>query len=344
MYKFLLLVSIFTLLMEVCAETTANQTDVNNSNNSTNVQRPLHFVVARKGDKPLTDAHKIDDPEAWFVQRRKRLLAIQRKLFAARRNIGSKHYLNNTSAVGFKSKRLDYLRKPSAAFLLANKLNDKPQKFEKLSPDHQVYFVSLPVIVPPSSGDPFEFHGPPQTCVKNRIGFQCCNKTLEEVILNTYENIRNDQHFSHYNMHKISQEVQKAASNRFRCRFEVPFVQIAQTVASASDFVSKINFNGDLNCKVQVDGKIILAYATPDWNAKDDIELIDASGLLSAGKFQSFIDYGPVSVERTTIGADKLAQIRRRLADSTLVTSSNGKNLQIAAEQKPIFLVYGPIR
>lgn len=92
MYKFLLLLSTFTLLMKVCAETTSNQTEISSPTNSSRlpVQRPLHFVVvgqnlkifdfyslkARKGDNPLTDAHKIDDPEAWFVQRRKRLLAM----------------------------------------------------------------------------------------------------------------------------------------------------------------------------------------------------------------------------------------------------------------------------
>jgi hypothetical protein len=62
-----------------------------------------------------------------------------------------------------------------------------------------------------------------------------------------------------------------------------------QVVTTAADFVAKNNFNGDLNCKVQVDGKVILAYATPDWSAKDDIELIDASGLLSAGELKSRI-------------------------------------------------------
>jgi hypothetical protein len=56
-------------------------------------------------------------------------------------------------------------------------------------------------------------------------------------------------------------------------------------IATGGDFVSKSNFNGDLNCKVRVDGKVILAYSTPKWRASDDIELIDASGLLSAGWF-----------------------------------------------------------
>ena len=36
-----------------------------------------------------------------------------------------------------------------------------------------------------------------------------------------------------------------------------------------SDFVAKINFAGDLNCKIEVDGKFILAYATPNVNDKE---------------------------------------------------------------------------
>jgi hypothetical protein len=72
-------------------------------------------------------------------------------------------------------------------------------------------------------------------------------------------------------------------------------------VVAGSDFVAKSNFNGDLNCKgfyhlfylkiylVGVDGKVILAYSTPTWRQNDDIELIDASGLLSAGELFKYI-------------------------------------------------------
>lgn len=57
----------------------------------------------------------------------------QRKLFAARRNHFIPGHLptpftNNTS-LGLKSKRLDYLRKPSSAFLLANKASLDKVKF-----------------------------------------------------------------------------------------------------------------------------------------------------------------------------------------------------------------------
>jgi hypothetical protein len=47
MFKSLLLALVFTLLMEAYAETTENQTEVNNTTSSPRipVQRPLHFVV-----------------------------------------------------------------------------------------------------------------------------------------------------------------------------------------------------------------------------------------------------------------------------------------------------------
>lgn len=95
---------------------------------------------------------------------------------------------------------------------------------------------------------------------------------------------------------------------------------------------------------------MILAYATPEWRSHESIELIDASGLLSAGRpikvwhlYSSHLD-SPVSVERTTIAADKLEKIRRQIAESTLISSTNGENVLFRGGQKPVFLVYGPIR
>lgn len=82
-------------------------------------------------------------------------------------------------------------------------------KHPKLDSDHQIYFVSLPVVLPPSNSDPFEWKGQPHTCVKGKSGHLCCNRTLEEVIISTYEDVRNRPHFSHYNVHKITTEVQK---------------------------------------------------------------------------------------------------------------------------------------
>ncbi|KAI6212880.1 Ground-like domain protein [Aphelenchoides besseyi] len=278
---------------------------------------PFNFVVSRKGDKPLTTAKRIDRIDE-FLLRRKRILEARRRLFI--RGI--------TNFGGLPSRRLQYLRKPDLPFLREKTFDKVIEKTirNKFAPDHQVYFVSLPIIMPPN--DPFEFHGPPQTCVKNFEGLLCCNSTLKNIMLSTYEDIRNRPNFSITNVHRIANEVQKATEKRFGVRFEV--------VATATDFVSKTNFNGDLNCKIRIDGKFILAYATPTWPRKNDIELIDASGLLSSD--------GPVPEKRMSIAAEKLEHIRERLMQSTLVSTSDGQTVREVTEHKPIFLVYGPIR
>lgn len=36
-----------------------------------------------------------------------------------------------------------------------------------------------------------------------------------------------------------------------------------ESIVAHKDFVAKVNFAGDLNCKIEIDGKFILAYATP---------------------------------------------------------------------------------
>lgn len=47
----------------------------------------------------------------------------------------------------------------------------------------------------------------------------------------------------------------QAAEKRFGTSFE--------TLTAHRDFVARVNFAGDLNCKVEIEGKFILAYGTP---------------------------------------------------------------------------------
>ena len=88
----------------------------------------------------------------------------------------------------------------------------------------------------------------------------------------------------------------QAAESTFNTTFE--------TIVAHKDFVAKVNFAADLNCKIEVDGKFILAYATPP--SEPEVNLIDAGDFFS-----------PETQE--------------------LLKNTNGTN-------KPSYIVYGPIR
>ncbi|EYC14637.1 hypothetical protein Y032_0040g318 [Ancylostoma ceylanicum] len=88
-----------------------------------------------------------------------------------------------------------------------------------------------------------------------------------------------------------------ATEEKFKTSFE--------TIAAHRDFVAKVNFAGDLNCKIEIDGKFILAYATPQ--KEKEVNIIDANSFFSGD-------------------ADELFD------------TSNG------TESKPTYIVYGPIR
>ncbi|KIH47639.1 hypothetical protein ANCDUO_22297 [Ancylostoma duodenale] len=87
-----------------------------------------------------------------------------------------------------------------------------------------------------------------------------------------------------------------ATEEKFKTSFE--------TIAAHRDFVAKVNFAGDLNCKIEIDGKFILAYATPQ-NEKE-VNIIDANSFFSG--------------------------------DADELFDTNG------TESKPTYIVYGPIR
>ncbi|EPB78234.1 ground-like domain protein [Ancylostoma ceylanicum] len=89
----------------------------------------------------------------------------------------------------------------------------------------------------------------------------------------------------------------EATEEKFKTSFE--------TIAAHRDFVAKVNFAGDLNCKIEIDGKFILAYATPQ--KEKEVNIIDANSFFSGD-------------------ADELFD------------TSNG------TESKPTYIVYGPIR
>ena len=91
----------------------------------------------------------------------------------------------------------------------------------------------------------------------NDDGFVCCNRSLEELMISTYQNLsqsRNGQ-WKKCNIHQVAVNLQRNAENHFKTQFE--------TVVGAGDYASKNYFSKDLICKIKRDSSYIMAFATP---------------------------------------------------------------------------------
>ncbi|KAK6753696.1 hypothetical protein RB195_012968 [Necator americanus] len=152
-------------------------------------------------------------------------------------------------------------------------------------------FVPVPIVVPPPPPPP-----PGPKCYTNPSGFLCCNVTLENTMEMAYKSAKSEG-ISLCNVQKMAAAVQAETEKKFKTSFE--------TIAAHKDFVAKVNFAGDLNCKIEVDGKFLLAYATP--LKEQEVNIIDANTFFSGD------------------------------ADD-LFDTLNG------TESKPTYIVYGPIR
>ncbi|CAI2353492.1 unnamed protein product [Caenorhabditis sp. 36 PRJEB53466] len=150
------------------------------------------------------------------------------------------------------------------------------------------FFVPVPVVIPPPPPPP-----PGPKCFTNPSGFLCCNVTLEKTMEEAYLEAKSEG-FSACNVQKMATAVQAKAEEKFGTTFE--------SVAAHADFVAKINFAGDLNCKIEIDGKFIMAYATP--LAEQEVNIVDASSFFSGaadkelesvnGTKPTYIVYGPI--------------------------------------------------
>ncbi|CAI5452315.1 unnamed protein product [Caenorhabditis angaria] len=150
------------------------------------------------------------------------------------------------------------------------------------------YIVPVPVVIPPPPPPP-----PGPKCFTNPSGFLCCNVTLEKTMEEAYIQAKAEG-VSTCNVQKMASAVQEKAEKKFGTTFE--------SVAAHADFVAKINFAGDLNCKIEIDGKFIMAYATPV--GEQDVNIVDANSFFSGaadvdleganGTKPTYIVYGPI--------------------------------------------------
>ncbi|RCN41214.1 ground-like domain protein [Ancylostoma caninum] len=97
---------------------------------------------------------------------------------------------------------------------------------------------------------------PLKECFYNPSGYACCNRNLNDEIVRTFEQLVNDPTFSTCNIQKIANVLQRNCSRRFKMKFE--------TIVGLSDYAQRVNFKKDLVCKVELAGRYMLAYATPE--------------------------------------------------------------------------------
>ncbi|CAJ0574226.1 unnamed protein product, partial [Mesorhabditis spiculigera] len=102
---------------------------------------------------------------------------------------------------------------------------------------------------------PPKTHLPLPVCFYNPTGYACCNVKLNNLIENTYSEIKASPKYNACNIQIIANKIQEAAQNEFSHPFE--------TVAALGDFAQNVHFAGDLVCKVEIDGKYMLAYGSP---------------------------------------------------------------------------------
>ncbi|KJH48898.1 ground-like domain protein [Dictyocaulus viviparus] len=114
---------------------------------------------------------------------------------------------------------------------------------------------------PPTKGEGLtRYYYPPherlplEKCFYNPSGYVCCNEELNELILKTYAELQASSNFNSCNLQKIANLLQLRSETKFNKSFE--------TIVGFDDFAQKVHFNGDLICKVKLNGRFMLAYAT----------------------------------------------------------------------------------
>ncbi|KAK0410169.1 hypothetical protein QR680_004990 [Steinernema hermaphroditum] len=176
------------------------------------------------------------------------------------------------------------------------------------------YFVPVPIVVPPPPPPP-----PGPKCYTNKSGYLCCNVTLENTMFAAYEQFKRTVKYSSCNVHKMASVIQDAAQMRFNHSFE--------TIVAHKDFVAKSRFSGDLNCKIEIDGKFFLAYATPSQVVEPEVNIIDGN---------SFFGFAPSDNQKTAAAERQFVQHKNLNTSGGIVSGTSAG--------KPTYLLYGPLR
>ncbi|KAK6032715.1 ground-like domain protein, partial [Ostertagia ostertagi] len=96
---------------------------------------------------------------------------------------------------------------------------------------------------------------PLRACFYNPSGYACCNRTLNDEIVQTFEHLVAEPGFNLCNTQKIANALQTNCARRFKLQFEA--------IVGLADYAQRVNFARDLVCKVELAGRYMLVYATP---------------------------------------------------------------------------------
>ncbi|KAI6175462.1 Ground-like domain-containing protein [Aphelenchoides bicaudatus] len=120
-----------------------------------------------------------------------------------------------------------------------------------------------PALPPPEPEHRYSLPG----CYTDSSNFMCCNCQLESLIEHSFWGLRNERgpDFDNGNIQFMANRIQKDAEAMFGDDFEV--------IVGLGDFVAKSHFMKDQLCKVERNGRYILAYSTPH----DDAEYFEES-------------------------------------------------------------------
>ncbi|GMT02958.1 hypothetical protein PENTCL1PPCAC_25132, partial [Pristionchus entomophagus] len=91
-------------------------------------------------------------------------------------------------------------------------------------------------------------------CFHNPTGYVCCNEALNDLMVDTYTALEQRPKFHACNIQLIATHLQLNAQRHFNTSFE--------TLVGYEDFAQKINFRGDMVCKVELGSRYMIAYAT----------------------------------------------------------------------------------
>ncbi|GMT04398.1 hypothetical protein PENTCL1PPCAC_26572, partial [Pristionchus entomophagus] len=112
----------------------------------------------------------------------------------------------------------------------------------------------------PATGN-IQYSFPPPTklplpsCFYNPAGYVCCNRDLYHFIEDSFRALLARPGFNPCNIQSSVNSLHRTAEQRFNVSMEA--------VVGLDDFAQKVRFRGSLACKLEVEGKYIMMYATP---------------------------------------------------------------------------------
>lgn len=122
-----------------------------------------------------------------------------------------------------------------------------------------------PTAIPPpmTASEAALLRYPLPECYTDDSNLMCCNSSLENAMKEAFQSLLGEygQDFHRCNLQKIANRVQMTAEQQFNTPFEI--------VVGIRDFASRSHFWQNLICKIERDGRFILAYATPEPDEAD---------------------------------------------------------------------------